>query len=207
MQANRKQMGLFIIALGLVIILIIIYFVVSNNKKVPVVDEPTFSETNTEENFEPKVGTTTPSDVPRNYQKYNIANEEPHETTADDLGKIAMSFAERFGSFSNQSNYGNFTDLKILMTSEMKSWSDKYVEELKKKPQSSNVYYGVTTQALTYEVESFSEMGGTAVISVTTQRRESTEKINGGTAYNQNLTLTLENVNGDWLFDKAVWSK
>lgn len=207
MQANRKQIGFFIIALGLIIILVIIYFVLNSNKTIPVVNGPAPVGTSTEATIETGIGTTTPGDAPRNYQKYNIANEAVHQTTADDLGKIAMSFAERFGSYSNQSSYGNFTDLKILMTKNMRDWSDQYVEELKKKPQSSNVYYGVITQALTYKVNNFNEKAGTAEILITTQRRESTEKINGGEAYNQDLTLTLVNVNGDWLFDKAAWSK
>lgn len=206
MQTNRKQIGILIIALGLVIILLIIYFVFSN-KKTSVTEGPQSGDVNTEISLEPRVGTTTPGDAPRNYQKYNVDNEPAHVTTADDLGKIAMSLAERFGSYSNQSNYGNFTDLKILMTDEMKSWSDAYVEKLKKQPQNSNVYYGITTKALTYEVKIFNDKTGQAEIVVSTQRRESTEKINGGEAYNQDLTIGLLKVDGEWLFDKATWSK
>lgn len=39
-----------------------------------------------------------------------------------------MSFAERFGSFSNQSNYGNFTDLSIMMTEAMNNWAKKMLK-------------------------------------------------------------------------------
>lgn len=189
-------------------ILLIIYFVFIKPKP-EVAPVQTDNGQVIESPSDAQITTVNPGDKPRDYKKYNIDNEPTHETTADDLGKISMSFAERFGSFSNQSKYGNFTDLKILMTDEMKTWSDSYVEKLKKQPQNSNVYYGVTTKALTYEVVSFNEMAGTAEILVGTQRRESTEKINGGEAYNQNLTLTLVNSDaiGNWLFDSASWSK
>ncbi len=207
MQANRKKIGFFIIFLGLLIIAAIIYFVFNSNKQTVNNTEPVNVENNTEKTFDPGIGTTTPSDAPRNYQKYDISKEPAHKVTADDLGKISMSFAEKFGSYSNQANYSNFTDLKILMTKNMADWIDEYVGYLKKDSKNTNIYYGFSTQALTYKVDSFDSDNGSALISVTTQRRESIDKINGGEAYNQDLTLTLKKVGDQWLFDRAAWSK
>lgn len=206
MQTNRKKLGIFIIILALVIIFLIIYFIFFR-KKAEIVDYtiPVEPQVTGQLPVVSEVGTTTPSDKPRNYQQYNIASEAPHKTNASDLGKLSMSFAERFGSFSNQSNYGNFTDLKIFMTDTMKTWADKYVTELKNKPQNNLAYYGVVTQALTYEVKKFDDTRGQADILIGTQRRESTESINGGEPYIQNLSLSLVKVNGEWLFDKAYW--
>jgi len=207
MQADRKKIGIFIIVLGLVIIFLIIYFVFikKSSPTNTIVNQPV-TETVGQLPTESGVGTSTPSDAyNNNHQVYDTSKEPVHKTNADDLGKISMSMAERFGSFSNQSNYGNFTDLKILMTDNMKTWSDTYVENLKKQNQNNLTYYGITTTAMTYSVKSFDDAKGQAEILVTTQRRESTEKINGGTPYTQTLDLNLVKVNGEWLFDKAYW--
>jgi hypothetical protein len=207
MQADRKKIGIFIIILGLVVIFLIIYFVFLKNKPTtaPLTNGPTASTT-TQLPQETKVGTTTPGDAPRNYQKYDISKEPVHKTTGDDLGKISMSFASFLGTYSNQANYGNFTDVNILMTDNMKTWSDSYVASLKKQIQ-NQTYYGIVTSALIYKVEKFDDASGQAEILVTTQRKESTDKINGGTPYIQTLDLTLVKVNNEWLFDKAYWGK
>jgi len=207
MQNSRKKLGILIIAIGLIIIILIIYFLFLKKSPAPVTTTPTNPEVAGTLPFSPQIGTTTPSDKPRNYQQYNVANEPEHKINANDLGKISMSFAERFGSFSNQSNYGNFTDLKILMTDNMKTWADKYVTDLRNQPQNSDAYYGVITTAITFEVKKFDDKAGQADIIVATQRRESTEAINGGTPYSQNLSLSLVKKNGEWLFDKAYWEK
>ncbi len=207
MQMDRKKIGIFIIVAGLIIIGLIIYFGFIKKTGTQTSTDTTAPNVTGQLPAGSEVGTTTPSDQPRNYQRYNVAAEKPHKVNADDLGKISMSFAARFGSFSNQSNYGNFTDLKILMTDSMKAWADTYVDSLKKQSQNSTAYYGITTQALTYEVKKFEDTAGQAEIVVGTQRRESTDKINGGTPYLQTLTLVLAKVNGEWLFDKAYWEK
>ena len=207
MQADRKKIGILIIVLGLVVIFLIIYFVFLKNKpaSTPVNNEQTASST-TQLPQETQVGTTTPSDAPRNYQKYDISKEPVHKITADDLGKVSMSFTAFLGTYSNQANYENFTDLNILMTDNMKTWSDGYVASLKKQIQ-NQTYYGISTSALTYEVKKFDDASGQAEILVTTQRKESTDKINGGTPYIQTLDLTLVKLNNEWWFDKAYWGK
>ncbi|MEI6529535.1 MAG: hypothetical protein WCN88_04025 [Candidatus Falkowbacteria bacterium] len=207
MQTDRKKIGILIIVIGLIIIGLIVYFGFLRKSSPTVIDNTEVPEVTGQLPSAPTIGTTTPSDQPRNYQKYNAASEATHQINGDDLGKISMSFAERFGSFSNQSSYGNFTDLKILMTDNMKTWADKYVEELKTQPNSSSAYYGIVTDSLTYEVKKFDDAAGQAEILIGTQRRESTEKINGGESYNQNLSLSLVKVGGEWLFDKAYWEK
>lgn len=205
MQTDRKKLGIFIIVISLIIIILIIYFVfLRKSMPTPIVENPVNTGTIGQLATSSTVGTTTPSDTPRT-GIYNVAAEETHTTNANDLGKISMAFAERFGSFSNQSNYSNFNDLKIMMTDSMKTWADRYVADLKTQPQSKNVYYGITTTAIIFEVKKFDDAAGQAEILVTTQRRESTESINGGTPFMQKLDLKLDKVNGDWLFNSASW--
>lgn len=204
MQADRKKMGILIIIVALIIIIAIIYFVFLRKPVITVpVNIPIENGITSGLPAAEQIGTTTPGDAPQD-GAYNIAAETPHKLNGDDLGKQSMSFAERFGSFSNQSNYGNFTDLNMMMTDSMKTWAEKNVNDLKSK-ETGTAYYGITTKALTYEIKSFDDNAGTAEILVGTQRQESTETINGGTSYIQNLDLNLVKVNGDWLFDQAYW--
>lgn len=206
MGGDRKKIGLFIIISGIIIIGLIIYFLLIQNKsnlftkeKTPEVDIETVV-------VEPII--VNPNEEPINYQQYDLSKEVPRETNGDDLGMLAKSFATRFGSFSNQSNYGNFTDLKILMTDSMKRWVDTYVADLRDQPKNiDNAYYGITTDAINYEIIKFDDRAGKAEIVITTQRRESADKINGGESYNQDLRLELVKVNDEWLFNAAYWSK
>ncbi len=204
---NRKIWGIFIIIIALAILAVIIYFSFFAKSLVPPTIEPDTPSVTGQLPGEPYVGTTTSGDKPRNYQEYDISQELTHKFNANDLSKMAMAFSERFGSYSNQSNYDNFIDLKIFMTDSMKAWADRYVDELRKQPSGSNVYYGISTKALTSEVIEFDEKSGEAEIIVTTQRRESTEKVDDNSSYLQKITITMVKVNGEWLVDTAYWEK
>lgn len=206
MQNNRKNLGILLIIIGLILLILIIYF--GFFKKAPAPALPPSSETEISGQLPttPETSSSTPGDKPRNYQKYNVAAEAPHQINANDVAKLAMSFAERLGSYSNQSNYGNFTDLKIFMTPSLQAWADKYVETLRSQA-SSTAYYGISTRAVTSEIKNFDDKQGQAEILVLTERRESTEKIGGGESYPQALSLDLVRINGEWLVDKAYWEK
>lgn len=207
MQNDRKKIGLFLIIAGLAVIIVIVYFFfikpgVEIDREVEEVVNPL-----NEGSLAPALE-TNPGNVPVNYQRYDISQEEPRAYTGEDLGKLAMSIAERFGSFSNQSNYGNFTDLKILMTEDMKDWVDSYVDNLRSQQKDPNEsYYGITTKALNYEVKKFDDNLGEAEVIISTSRRESTGAINEGDAYLQGLRLIFLKDNGNWLIDAAYWSK
>lgn len=205
MSANRKKLGLLLIIVGAILLGLIIYFAFI--KKAPSTTPTTPSENPIIGQLPPVEPTpTTPGDRPRK-TTYDVSKETPHKINAADLEKIAMAFAERFGSFSVDSNYGNFTDLKLSMTESFKNWVDTYVAGLKEKNKNVTGYYGITTSALTTEVKSFNDQAGTAEIVVTTERSESKEEINGGATYQQKITLKFLKVNNEWLVDEAYWEK
>lgn len=205
MRVDRKTLGIIIIIVGLIILLVIIYF--SFLKKSPVnapteatpgINQPSLVVSNT--------GTTTLGDQPRR-RTYDVTKEAAHKTTAEDLAQRGMAFAERLGTYSSYSNYGNFTDLKISVTDSFGEWVDKYVAQLKSQAKNDGAYYGIDTKALTTEIKSFDDSAGKAQIIITTERRESSDKIGGGAPYIQKLDLVFLRVNGEWLVDKAYWEK
>lgn len=207
MNTNRKTLGIILIILGLILIGLIIYL--GFFKKAPTTTESPVTGTDITGQLPtgPTTGTTTPGDKPRNQKTYDISQEKTHQFNSNDLAKRAMFFSERLGSYSNQSDYGNFTDLKIYMTDSFKVWADKNVETLKSQATASAGYYGISTKALTTEVKNFDDKAGKSSIVVTTERRESTEKVNGGTPYQQKIDLDFIKVDGEWLVDRAYWEK
>jgi len=149
---------------------------------------------------------TTPGDRPRNYQQYDISQEEDHITNANDIAKLASAFTERLGSYSNQSNYSNFEDLNIFMTDSMRDWAKGYVEKMRQENPYSGSYYGVTTKAVSTEVNKFDDKLGSAEVIIGTQRREI--NLDGGeNNYQQNLRLTFVKQSEQWLVDGAYWLK
>ena len=203
-QGSRQKLGIFIVIIGLIILIAIIYFGFFKNT-VPVVNN-TPVITPASGNL-PVTSEATTEAVRAYVPDLNPSKEAPHKINATDVSKIAMAFAERFGSFSNQSSYGNFTDLKIFMTANMKDWADKYVADLKAKATNQAVYYGITTNALTSEVKNYDEAGGNAQIIVSTKRQESTATTSANAAYVQKLDLDFKKINNEWLVDRAYWEK
>lgn len=208
MRKNQKNIGLLIIALGLVIIAIVVYLVFFNK---PAQDPEIIPDTPSGPAGElPATGDNagseniTEGDKPRE-KEYNPQKEEPHVSNENDAAKLARGFVERFGSFSNYSNYSNFEDLKIFMTPKMKTWAKTYVDELKSSASGSDEYYGVTTKAISTKVKSYDK--NKALILVKTQRIESGAMINEGDAYTQDIEVSLENINGSWLVDSAFWQE
>jgi hypothetical protein len=123
----------------------------------------------------------------------------------DDLTRMAESFAERFGSFSNQSNFANILDLKLFMSDKMKKWADKYITA-HRAGNNSEIYYGITTKAIGHTVVEWDDDAGTGQVLVNTRRRESTSTtLNSTDAFSQNMLIYFIKEKGAWKVDSAFW--
>lgn len=134
----------------------------------------------------------------------NAAPADPTAQTKQELGQIAMSFAERFGSYSNQNNFENIVDLKPFMSKRMQAWADQYVASGRAKSADTSIYYGVTTRALSSEVTQFNA-NGPVEFTITTQRREATGTTSNAKVSNQDLTIVFVREDGVWRVDEARW--
>jgi hypothetical protein len=146
----------------------------------------------------------------------NVINNNANQLNVNDAGdltenkeaelkRVAMSFAERFGSYSNQSNFENIEHLKIYMTDSMAAWADRYVEETKVKNADTSVYYGITTESLKVETILFDEAGGKAEFMVTTQRKESQGTTSDLNIFYQDIKIDMIMAEGGWLVNGAWW--
>jgi hypothetical protein len=130
-----------------------------------------------------------------------------NEIGAESLERIAFSFAERFGSYSNHSGYSNVLDLKIFMTKSMQVWADNFVKETAAKEKYSAIYYGITTKAILAEVQKYDDDAGQADILVKTQRRESTGEIGNASLSYQDIFISFIKESGSWKVNKAEWQE
>lgn len=199
---NRRFTGILIIVLGLIILISVIYIIFFHkfNKKesnLPTPQIPAKEVENIETQQVPSVKYVT-SD--------NIKNQDQNkETTIEDLKRMASAFAERFGSYSNHSDYSNISDLKIFMSNKMQVWADDFIKKQKINQEYSEIYSGITTQAILEEVKQFDVKSGNAEILVKTQRRESKGSINNASAIQQDIIIKFIKENGLWKINSAEW--
>lgn len=194
---NKKIFSIIFILLGLLFLGVIIYFIFFHDFSAP--------ETMIPENKNGNVIQKEPV-----VKKEETRNLTPIAKTAatnleEDLKRLALSFAERFGSFSNQAGYQNIKDLKIFMSSSMGEWADKYVQDEIAKKASASIYYGISTKAISAKINELDVEGGTAKILVSTQRAESTGSTSNTTKFAQNINISLVKEKGAWKVDGANW--
>jgi len=199
---DKKRLGIFIVGAALIILVAMAVFVYIFNKKqqaTPAGIEQAFQKDSA------KLMQQAQNNKAVNYT-FDATAEANRDLNSEDLRKLAQSFAERFGSYSNDGAYANFNDLRLFMTDKMQDWSDDYVSTLKKKNTAGSEYYGITTVAVSASVKSFDDKAGKAEIVVTTQRKEMV-----GTAspkvFSQDLTLNFVKTAGEWKVDGAFWEK
>jgi hypothetical protein len=109
------------------------------------------------------------------------------------------------GSYSNQSDYGNFADLRMMMTESMRKWADGYVANAKATAKYDGIYRGTMTKAVSAKVSDFDDAGGTAKAMVQTQRVETADDKPEKTVYYEDMNITFKKVDSVWLVDFAKW--
>ena len=135
--------------------------------------------------------------------------EQPQRSASvskDDLMRMAGSFTERFGSYSNQSNFSNIVDLKIFMSKRMKKWADTFIANELQKGTVNDIYYGIVTKAVAHEVLELDDYVGEASILVKTRRREATSSTsNVSQVFDQSIIINFVKELGAWKVDSANW--
>lgn len=200
---NKRKLGIFLIVIIIIIIIVVIFSVFFKGTSFKnLFNNKTTEETKTpEELFNDMKAQTEAEKV----YSFDETAEKNREWNQNDFKQIARSFAERFGSYSNQSDYGNIEDLRSLMSSSMKTWADEYVADLKANSSSNSAYSGIITKALLEpKIENFDLSSKRVETIVSTQREEvSTDGQNKNFKQDIKIVFILEN--GEWLIDSATW--
>ena len=117
---------------------------------------------------------------------------------------MVRPFVERFGSYSNQSEYENLQELLSFMTPRMRTWAEGKIRE-RQAGETPSLYTGVTTKALAHKVTSLNEQAGQAEFLVSTQRRESVGSAGNSKVFTQDIIVKLVKEDSVWLVDGAFW--
>ncbi|MFA5359853.1 MAG: hypothetical protein WC349_02750 [Patescibacteria group bacterium] len=200
---NKRILGIIIVIVALAIIAGIVYVIFfykfSNSTEEPIVEQPAAGQQNT--TLQPTSGQTDKATS----TSQTITQVKKAEIQADDLVRMASAFAERFGSFSNQSDYGNIRDLQIFMTEKMKEWAENYISDARVKKTQTTIYYGIITKALSGQAKKFDSDIGQAEILVKTQRRESSGTSGNSLTFYQDILIKYIREQGVWRVDSVEW--
>ncbi|KKU49180.1 hypothetical protein A3E96_00060 [Candidatus Uhrbacteria bacterium RIFCSPHIGHO2_12_FULL_46_13] len=128
----------------------------------------------------------------------------PDEERQETVSRLVRLFAERFGTFSNQSRYEGINDLMAVTTDSFQRWlQEKYLPEIKQK-NINTTYAGQTTRVMSVTVDEITDEGGQAtarvqqVITVAAGEDEVRYPI---------LKVTVVRQDSMWLVDSAYWEK
>ncbi len=205
---DRRLKALLAIIFGFVLILLIVYLIFFRPSADNTGNQQTSpKDQNTDATPFPQ-GTTDEAARQEEMKKIKIglnATKQGVKMNIADLERMASSFAERFGSYSNQAGFSNIYDLQVFMTANMQKWSIDYIEQMKKKQADSLIYYGITTMAVTTELKSFDDDEGKAEALIKTQRRESVGTFDNSKTFYQDISIYFVKENGVWKVDKAAW--
>ena len=129
----------------------------------------------------------------------------PPPPTEAAVRQLAMTFAERYGSYSSEGDFVNLSDLFPLMTERYQRAMEQELVRLRQQPRAA-AFSSTTTVVMNVDVEIPSgETSRTATARVLTQRTD----VKGGTAprtYGQTLTVQLLKISEGWRVDSAKWS-
>lgn len=204
-NANKKKIGYLLIALAIILLLLSVFIFLQPDKNpfkklIDSIKSGQEKEKTEEEKFNEMIQEKKESFI----YTFDEESEKNRDYNENDFKQLARSFAERFGSYSNQSNYGNIEDLKILMSSKMKIWANDYVKELRNNNSYSGSFYGITTKSLIEpSLNNFSLESGKVEVLLSVQREEistSEPKL-----YNQDIKIVFIKESGEWLVDEAIW--
>jgi len=201
---DRKYIGAIFIALGLIFLALIVYFIFFYDFSPKTAEKPV--ENNIQNNLPPVNNAAVNAPVQKATIVKTTVKFNQQELKEMDLKKLAGSFTERFGTYSNQSPLTNVTDLKIFMSQRMQGWADDFVAQEAKKS-SSVIYYGITTKAVVEQVKNYDENVGEAQIIVKTQRREATGSMSNVSYLQQDIIVNFVKENGAWKVDSAFWQE
>lgn len=152
---------------------------------------------NTNASLSQGTGVTVPDSQARVFTK------KPADQSA--LIAIAMTFTERFGSFSTQGDFENLKDSQSYMTEKLKAWSESYIEKNKNREEGGE-FYGVTARALKADILTLDDDEKNAQVLVSVQQEENRGSHTGrGAILYKRLLLNCVKMDGSWKVDTALW--
>ncbi len=122
----------------------------------------------------------------------------PVEVSVDSL---ARTFAERYASYSNESDFANLHDLEPLMTESMWAETEVLIDSL----EVEDIYHGVTSRAITITVPAMDDNDLMVSVEVVMQREDALGSPQNIEIKYETLVLDMVKESGTWKVDGATW--
>jgi hypothetical protein len=208
-KKSKRLLWLILIILFLFIIATIIYLVLNYYQSPQTQDDLNVNLNQT---------VSIPEVIPPGIDEYNqpsssivvdieAENGDIIEEPVEEGGVLLVStaFVERFGSYSNQSDYANLDDLEIFMVDDFKNWIPTYKKQLQLENPDFDTYYAINTEAISTQINSMDDDAGTANILIKTQRQEFKNSPSNSKIIYQEIILDLVKIDDQWKVKGAFW--
>ncbi len=134
--------------------------------------------------------------------KSEVITLTPDQQDAAAVTSLARSFAELFGTYSNQGAPFSGTRMEDIATTAFQQWFKTAWPKLQASLKGAS-YHGLTTRAISVELKSHDPVGGKAVLVVQTQQEEAIGEKR--TIQYRKLELQAVRDSSGWRVDQAVW--
>ncbi|MBN1326063.1 hypothetical protein JW977_03755 [Candidatus Falkowbacteria bacterium] len=208
-ESNKKRKFIWLLLfLLLIIIAVILYLILARYN---IISGPINVNINNQNINEPATVpvTTTPTfNTPDSTILSQMLDTAPIviEVQKSNAVFTASTFAERFGSYSNQSNYKNLDELTVFMTDSMIRWINQtYKPSLIAQNPQTNAYYALETKAISSQINLLDEDANASEILIKTQRQEFKNSISNPRIFYQDILIKMIKIGDEWKVDGAYW--
>ncbi len=104
--------------------------------------------------------------------KYSLKELSQEEKARQEIKNFVSYFMERFGTYSNQTDLSNLTELRDMSTASFAKFLAAYIDDIKTKYPYRQGYYGITTKVVVVDFEDFNPSDTRFRAVVETRRRE-----------------------------------
>ena len=201
---NQRGLAISLIIFGIFLILFIVWYLFLSGNKKDVVEQNSNIEKIDDQDREIDMEEIIKEIEEEDLNLENKKNIKINKVNLEELGlkRIAISFTERFGSFSNQANFSNLIDSQIFMSQKMIDWSNDFIRKNQKGAIDSD-YSAIITKAISVKIDKINLEGGYAIVSVNTKRIKKGNK--NKTEEMKKISLIFKRESQEWKVDQANW--
>jgi len=187
-----KQRLLILLALIILILALILYFAWPKSNPIQAPIKQASAPTAGVKSSQSATATTNP-----------LPPATPEEKKSAEAKLVALTFVERFGTFSNDSADFNVSALKPMVTDALNTWlNNTYLPQQQALYSQDKGFYRLTAIAPVADV--LEERDGFVKFEVSAQRVE-TKGPDSEKKFLQNIIVELVKSNNDWLVNSAYW--
>ncbi len=141
--------------------------------------------------------------IVRNIQQKRQTN--PTKEAEDELRNFVRNFVERFGTYSNMTDFSSVLSLKSDMVKESQGFVDDYVKDIKRKYPYRSGYYGVTTLAPSVNPINFTLLADRVEVEVSTRRQVTSDSDSDSSVYTQKVEVVAVKQGDEWKIKSIYW--